>query len=39
MNPIDLGKAIAEYGTPIITAMVMISLLASKTHGKRTNGR
>ena len=24
MNPVDLGKAIAEYGTPIITAMVMI---------------
>ena len=24
MNPIDLGKAIAEYGTPIITAMVML---------------
>lgn len=24
MNPIDLGKAIAEYGTPIITAMMLI---------------
>jgi len=24
MNPIELGKAIAEYGTPIITAVMLI---------------
>ena len=24
MNPIDLGKAIAEHGTPIITAVMLI---------------
>jgi len=28
MNPIDLGKAIAETGTPIITAIMLILVVA-----------
>ena len=27
MNPIELGKAIAEYGTPIITAVMLILVI------------
>ena len=32
MNPIELGKAIAEYGTPIITAVMLILVVGLVWH-------
>ena len=32
MDPIDLGKAIAEYGTPIITAVMLVLVVGLVWH-------